>query len=754
MSSCTLTDQLLNDRYKIICDLAEGGMGQTFIAEDLLISGNPKCVVKKLKPASNDSSFLITAKQRFFNEAVILEKLGRQHDQIPKLLDSFEENQEFYLVQELVYGQPLSTELPLGQRWTEPQVINLLQDVLEILTFVHSQGVIHRDIKPDNLIKRQPDGKLVLIDFGAVKELRFHPVSGSGRISSTMGIGTPGYAPTEQSRGKPRFSSDLYALGMVAIQALTGMQPGQLREDEQTGELIWHEQAEVSRGLVDFLTKMVRYHFKDRYETAADALQALNQLITPRSTQATSNSQHSTQQSGKRPYQPTVEAEPARNPKNQKPDPVAQSELWEEVEEEVPPSKAASVKEVSQKAISTPQQGAAKSLDTISKRERILLGIGATIATIGLVTGAVYIQDRMQQEKTLKTVEKSLADKKFDECLVQTGSFPSRHTDLYTQSQRLYESCKIGKTQQSTLQDIQTLKADGQYDKAISKAKSFSDTQSIFYPEVQKVLAESQLAFARELAGKSSFEAAIKTLTGIAPNSSVQPEVQKLTFEWSEKIFSIAEKLYQTGTKQTDGKDAIAIAKRIPQGSPAYDRAQAKVREWETAEVQNRNDAALINPSLDGGGCQEARDASNRLSNSPSQSWRNVAQSQLEKITQCERKATTPVDEEGNLAKGEPGVAIRADNNTLFKDFEFAGKSGEAVTIGLRGDFDTKLYLIPPDEQEIEISDDINARNLNSSITKILNQTGTYRVRVNAYYPTNHPKAGGRYHITVHREAK
>ena len=743
MSSCTFTDQLLNDRYKIICNLAEGGMGQTFIAEDLQISGNPKCVVKKLKPASSDSSFLITAKQRFFNEAAILERLGQQHDQIPKLLDSFEENQEFYLVQELVHGHPLSVEMPLGQRWTELKVTSFLQDVLEILKFVHSQGVIHRDIKPDNLIRRQPDGKLVLIDFGAVKELRLHPVSGSGMFSSTMGIGTPGYAPTEQSRGKPRFSSDLYALGMVAIQALTGMQPGQLREDEQTGEIIWREQAEVRDGLVVFLNKMTRYHFKDRFETATEALQALDRMVNSQSTQATSNAAPK----GNRAYQQTVSAKPSSEPVSPPSEPTA----WEDVGEEPSPPNAEAV---FRKAALADQQNTAKKLDTISKRERVLLGIGAAITTVGLVTGAVYIQDRMQQEETLKTSQKSLADKKFDECLAQTGSFPGRHTDLYTQSQRLFESCKTGKTQQSTLQDIQTLKADGQYEKAISQAQAFSDTQSAFYPEVQKVLAESQLAFARELAGKDSFKAAIATLTKIAPDSSVQQEVQKLTFEWSEKMFSIAEKLYQTGAKPDDGKQAIAIAKAIPKGSPAYDRAQTKVREWETAEAQNPNDAALINQALSEGKCQEAREAANRLNNSPSQSWRNVAQSQLEKITQCERKAATPIDEEGKLAQSEPGVNTRADNNTLFKDFQLAGKSGESVTIGLRGDFDTKLYLISPDKQEIELSDDISNHNLNSSITTTLNQTGTYRVRVNAYHSVSHPKGNGSYHLTVHRETK
>ena len=106
------------------------------------------------------------------------------------------------------------------------------------MEFIHGQGVIHRDIKPDNIIRRKQDGKLVLIDFGAVKQVRMQQVTSVGQVSVTVAIGTPGYMPTEQSSGKPRPSSDIYALGMVGIQAVTGLLPSQLKEDED-GEAIW-----------------------------------------------------------------------------------------------------------------------------------------------------------------------------------------------------------------------------------------------------------------------------------------------------------------------------------------------------------------------------------------------------------------------------------------------------------------------------------------------------------------------------------
>ncbi|HEY9711738.1 MAG TPA: protein kinase, partial [Oculatellaceae cyanobacterium] len=152
--------RLLDGRYQVVQVLSAGGFGKTYIAEDTRRPGNPKCVVKHLKPASNEPNYLQTARRLFLSEAETLEQLGN-HDQIPRLLAYFEEDREFFLVQEFIEGHPLSTELQPGDCWSESQVIGLLKDILGILAFVHSYEVIHRDIKPDNLIRRASDGKLV-----------------------------------------------------------------------------------------------------------------------------------------------------------------------------------------------------------------------------------------------------------------------------------------------------------------------------------------------------------------------------------------------------------------------------------------------------------------------------------------------------------------------------------------------------------------------------------------------------------------
>jgi len=267
---------LLAGRYKIITVLGAGGFGQTYLAEDT--QGSRRCVVKQFQPALHDDQFLDIARRLFHTEAQTLRRLGT-HDQIPELYDFFEENEEFYLVQEYIAGRSLASELSNHHRLSEDETIALLRDVLEALKFVHQHQVIHRDIKPGNLIRREPDGKMVLIDFGAVKELGTQfSTSLGGMTSFTVGIGTQGYTPSEQLMGRPRFSSDIYALGMTAIHGLTGLSPSQLPDDPQTLELCWKDHAIISPGLEFILDRMVRYDHSYRYPCAEDVLTALDRL--------------------------------------------------------------------------------------------------------------------------------------------------------------------------------------------------------------------------------------------------------------------------------------------------------------------------------------------------------------------------------------------------------------------------------------------------------------------------------------------
>ncbi|HEY9645271.1 MAG TPA: serine/threonine-protein kinase [Chroococcidiopsis sp.] len=268
----------VGNRYRLISKLGAGGFGQTFLAEDTHLPGHPRCVVKLLKPQTSDPTAMQMARRCFDTEAQTLYRLG-SHDQIPRLLAHFEDQDEFYLVQEFIAGASLSKELVRGKAWSQTQTITLLREILQILTFVHQQQVIHRDVKPSNMIRRESDGQIVLIDFGAVKQVSAATADpDSGMTNLTISIGTQGYMPNEQIAGKPRFSSDVYAVGVIGIQALTGTHPKYL-DDDIRGEIEWHHLAShANRELLEVIDHMVRYDFRDRFVAAADALAALDSM--------------------------------------------------------------------------------------------------------------------------------------------------------------------------------------------------------------------------------------------------------------------------------------------------------------------------------------------------------------------------------------------------------------------------------------------------------------------------------------------
>jgi serine/threonine-protein kinase len=256
----------LQERYLLKEKLGSGGFGETYLAEypTKLSVPQRKCVVKLLKPNRKDDSDMVDS---FKHEAEILTRLGDEHDQIPRYIDYFEENRDFYIVQEYIDGHDLTNDITSGKPWSEDEVIELLQGVLKVLAYVHEQGVIHKDIKPSNIMRRYSDNKLILIDFGAVKEV----IPGIENISSTNDIGTLSYMPIEQIDGNPQLASDIYSLGRMAIQALTGLAVDQIPKHS------WCEQVNVTKWLADILAKMVQPNFRHRYRDATEALNALKQ---------------------------------------------------------------------------------------------------------------------------------------------------------------------------------------------------------------------------------------------------------------------------------------------------------------------------------------------------------------------------------------------------------------------------------------------------------------------------------------------
>ncbi|MGC2237704.1 MAG: serine/threonine-protein kinase [Pyrinomonadaceae bacterium] len=274
-----MQESILSNRYRILQKLGEGGFGQTFLAEDLQLPTSPRCVVKRLKPEFADAETFQLARRLFEQEADILYRLGN-HPNIPNLLAHFEDDGEFFLVQELIEGWTLAAEFDGGRIYHEREAVDLLRQILETLAFVHSQNVIHRDIKPSNLIRRKSDGKIFLIDFGAVKQVSVNPLNQSPTFQSTVAIGSHGYMPSEQTAGKPRFASDLYGAGLVVIEALTAMNPLQLNQNRSTGEFIWLHKTRVHGEIGNFISRLVRYDFRQRHLSAKEAFSALNMLAS------------------------------------------------------------------------------------------------------------------------------------------------------------------------------------------------------------------------------------------------------------------------------------------------------------------------------------------------------------------------------------------------------------------------------------------------------------------------------------------
>ena len=267
-------EKIVGGRYEILKELGRGAFGQTYLAQDLQEPSYPKCVVKHLKPQASDELTLKEAKRLFVIEAEVLGKLS-DNLQIPSLIAYYGE--DFCLVQEFIDGDDLSKEIRVGHPLAEEKVIAILKNILPVLGFIHQNNVIHRDIKPSN-IRRAKDGTLFLIDFGAVKEIKTLVLTADGQPKPSIVAGTQGYMPPEQLRGRPRPNSDLYALGVICIQALTGKAPTQLEEDTVTGELRWREWVEVSEELAEIVETMTRCDFADRYQCAEEVLKDLQDL--------------------------------------------------------------------------------------------------------------------------------------------------------------------------------------------------------------------------------------------------------------------------------------------------------------------------------------------------------------------------------------------------------------------------------------------------------------------------------------------
>lgn len=270
------TPTLLNNRYRVVKVLGDGGFGTTFLAVDMQMPSHRQCVVKQLKPIDNNPHIYQLVKDRFQREAAILERLGESHEQIPMLYAFLEEGGQFYLVEEWVAGQTLSQLVQKSGLLSEAEVCGILVKLLPVIDYVHQQRIVHRDIKPDNIILRQTDGMPTLIDFGAVKETMSTVVNSQGQTNRSIVVGTPGFMSIEQLAGRPVYGSDLYSLGLTAIYLLTRTIPQELETDPQTGQILWqHLAPDLSPDFAAALNQAIQPQPHERFLNASEMLNRL-----------------------------------------------------------------------------------------------------------------------------------------------------------------------------------------------------------------------------------------------------------------------------------------------------------------------------------------------------------------------------------------------------------------------------------------------------------------------------------------------
>ncbi len=277
-------ERLLGGRYRVLRQLSRGTFGDTYLAEDTH-RFQELCVLKEFNPQVPGKLAVDKAQSLFEREASILYQIN--HPQVPRFRELLRDETRLFLAQDYVegptYRELLSRRLAYSESFSEAEVVQFLMQTLPLLQYLHSIGIVHRDISPDNLIQRNADGRPMLIDFGGVKQLVVnvrHQLGVAQPYQAADGtvtrLGTVGYAPEEQlASGQVSPATDLYGLGMTALVLLTGKEPEDLY-DNHRDRWLWPEQVEVSATLTEVLSRLVAHDPGDRYPSAGQAMAALN----------------------------------------------------------------------------------------------------------------------------------------------------------------------------------------------------------------------------------------------------------------------------------------------------------------------------------------------------------------------------------------------------------------------------------------------------------------------------------------------
>ncbi|AFZ59993.1 serine/threonine protein kinase [Anabaena cylindrica FACHB-243] len=531
--------QLLQGRYQIVQSLGAGVFGQTYIAEDVDYPERPRCVIKQLKVNDYQSSaYFDYLRLRFLTETETLKHLG-QHNQIPQLITFFEENEQFYLVQEHIVGQPLSGELSLNQQrgiqWTAIEAMTFLEDALGILEFVHSKGFIHCDVKPENLIRRAGDHKLVLIDFGSIQPIDFS--TDAELPISQIPVSSLGYIPPEQFLGQTQPNSDIYALGMIVLQALTGLTPLQLKIDPTNNEIPWRcEGTEIDEYLAVFINQMIRYNYQERFQSASEALWILNHITWKHQPQIIA------------PTQPSTSLKKNVQKKNSKSEPL----------------------------LAGMRLGLALNSLVVGLGVSALVNNSLVYSETGTLSKAITEYQSGDLEKAIN-IAKSIPpySNVYPEAQDTIAEWQKQwhiETENYLAAEQALNEGKLSDAILNVSQIPYTSYWSSKREKLVEKTQANLEEQS-----------RNLLNQAYAKAENREFSAALEYLRQIPPETYAGTIVQQKLTEYKQKQQIRAGYFLHTAYKKAltnDFASAIKLLKKIPQDTEAYPQAQIKIQEY------------------------------------------------------------------------------------------------------------------------------------------------------------------------------
>lgn len=542
---CPELNSPLDGRYQVVQILAVRLWGRTYLAQDLRRPSQPECIIHYLKPLPGEEAQLTLMRQLFVQEAAVLERLS-VHPQLPQLLACFETDQGFYLVQELIAGLPLDSELQPSQPWRSDQVLGLLLNILEPLAFMHQQGVWHGDLQPKNLMRSPHPGPgyWVVIGGDGLRQIPRSLSHLSEQMLPLVESVLQGYQPPEYVLGLPTLASDVYALGMIAIQALTGVHPAQLPANPDTGQVDWQHQLTttdpLSQILAEVLSQMVYLDPLERLPDALAVLQQLQQAIGLSSPQG-----QPIPWDCPLPSEQLLTAVPVTSPKGAKPTQIEVTEpnnLSAPILTEQPPGSLVVV----------PPSPSSQSLGSIPWRTSIAAAVTVTIGSWAVLNG---LSSSKPEAQAWATAQEYYQAGQIDKALRLAKSI-ARDNTTYQQAQA----------------------AIAQWE-SLRQARQKADLQ-----------ASQRLQNAYALAIAHEFTAALAELQQIPPGTALAETVQLKQQEYTEKQTIRAQAMLQEAYIHAENRDfggAINYLRQIPVGVKIYDVAQTKIAEYvEKQQIQ------------------------------------------------------------------------------------------------------------------------------------------------------------------------